>query len=42
MMALLMLNFEFLPLPAVEAADMTADEDVFRRPKSCLARLRAL
>ncbi len=41
MMVLLVLNFEFLPLPE-ELASMEGIEKVFRRPKMCHVRLRAL
>lgn len=37
----IMLNFEFLPLPA-ELSDMKAIERVFRQPIQCHVKLRPL
>lgn len=39
--ALLMLNFEFLPLSA-ELSSMAAEERLFRRPRTCHVKLRPL
>ncbi len=39
--AMLMLTFEFLPLPA-ELADMKAYESIFRQPKTVYVKLKEL
>ena len=39
--ATIMLNFEFLPLPD-ELASMAAEEKVFRKPRMANVRLKAL
>ncbi|KAK0615083.1 cytochrome P450 [Bombardia bombarda] len=41
LIALLVLKFEFLPLPE-KVASMEAEEKLFRRPKTCHVKLRAL